>query len=524
MSTPNLNQTNNQARGQSRAINIQPSQVTQLLQALKQEVALAKAAGNDTARAQHHSVKAESIKQILLDYQAQQKAKMAQQRGLQQQQSMSQTQQMAGLSRGNQLGMQGNLQSVGNSNFQQQQQPRPQTAPQAQQMGMNTTTSDNQRANSGTPSLPANTITEKNFSEVKLRLEEFERKIHQLENSKKNYTLPEQISQVESSITELKSKYSKYQKFALYMRTQLMERARAQGQSQGSQMGQNQQSTASQNFNQVGQQMVSSQGSVSTPSTAQGQGLPLSQTPPISLPQQVVQNQASHVQASGDKKPQMGKSTSPVPQSQPQSSSASPARINSNLNLQGITKQSAPSLPISSSINVRPPQPVTMKPNNISRPTLSGGVANGFGQILGTPAIVKIPTYELNQSGNAQIPDNGGRVLTKRKLNELVQTIGADQGDGKTVIDGDVEELLLDLADEFINSVTGFACRLAKHRKVESIDVRDVQLHLEKNWNIRIPGYSMDEIKSTRRWQPTPTYQQKVSGVEISKSVNDISG
>ena len=103
----------------------------------------------------------------------------------------------------------------------------------------------------------------------------------------------------------------------------------------------------------------------------------------------------------------------------------------------------------------------------------------------------------------------------------MINTIGVDVGDGKTTIDGNVEEFLLDLADEFIHSVTSFACRLAKHRKVDSIEARDVQLHLDKNWNIKIPGYAMDEIRSTRKIQPSTSYSQKVQGVEVSKAVND---
>ncbi|CCK71880.1 Taf12p KNAG_0I00890 [Huiozyma naganishii CBS 8797] len=217
----------------------------------------------------------------------------------------------------------------------------------------------------------------------------------------------------------------------------------------------------------------------------------------------------------------------PVPQSQSQTQlpqSQPPQRTQSNSNSSGnnsnvtghppsatptvpanhpakhkIFKESEPSVPIPESIDTVQPAQVAYK---VNRPTITGGSGMNA-PALNTPVNVKIPVYEADTD----------RVLSKRKLRELVRTVGVDEGDGETVMDGDVEQLLLDLADDFVSDVTAFACRLAKHRGSDSLEARDVQLHLERNWNIRLPGYATDEIRSTRKWNGTSAYHQKLNAI-----------
>ncbi|XP_064801311.1 transcription initiation factor TFIID subunit 12 isoform X2 [Oncorhynchus masou masou] len=140
----------------------------------------------------------------------------------------------------------------------------------------------------------------------------------------------------------------------------------------------------------------------------------------------------------------------------------------------------------------------TVKAEASSTPPLATSMANSSaatpGRVMGTPGPA------------GRISPEGSQVLSKKKLQDLVREI-----DPNEQLDEDVEEMLLQIADDFIDSVVTAACQLARHRKSNTLEVKDVQLHLERQWNMWIPGYGSDEIRPYKKACTTEAHKQRMA-------------
>ncbi|XP_050442215.1 transcription initiation factor TFIID subunit 12 [Adelges cooleyi] len=97
-------------------------------------------------------------------------------------------------------------------------------------------------------------------------------------------------------------------------------------------------------------------------------------------------------------------------------------------------------------------------------------------------------------------------LLTKTRLRELVKEV-----DPNEQLEEDVEDLLLQLSDDFVDELVKAACAFAKHRKSNMIEVKDVQLYLERYLNMWIPGFGTDELRAYKKAPITEAHKQRTA-------------
>lgn len=100
------------------------------------------------------------------------------------------------------------------------------------------------------------------------------------------------------------------------------------------------------------------------------------------------------------------------------------------------------------------------------------------------------------------------------KLRELTHGI-----DPNVRLEPEAVDVLQDVANDFVDNLAAFACELALHRGGTTLEARDIQLALEKNWNMRLVGVGdhLAELKVIKKTTVTEAHKQRVNDVRRSK-------
>ncbi|XP_074286318.1 transcription initiation factor TFIID subunit 12 [Silene latifolia] len=158
-------------------------------------------------------------------------------------------------------------------------------------------------------------------------------------------------------------------------------------------------------------------------------------------------------------------------------------------------------------LSSRNPQPV-INQQQISRVQASGN-QRPPPPVMGQTSIMHSgPTDNI---ATTEALESCTRILSKRSIQELVSQV-----DPLEKLDPEVEDVLVEIADDFIDSVTTFGCSLAKHRKSNTLEAKDILLHLERTWNMTLPGFSGDEIKTYKKPVANEIHKERLAVIKKS--------
>ncbi|XP_049843998.1 transcription initiation factor TFIID subunit 12-like [Schistocerca gregaria] len=114
----------------------------------------------------------------------------------------------------------------------------------------------------------------------------------------------------------------------------------------------------------------------------------------------------------------------------------------------------------------------------------------------GTRVPTSMPPFDVPPAGGpARNPppgpeEPGAAPHARTRLHDIVKELDPNER-----LSDEVEDVLLELADDFVEATVRAACLSARHRRSAVVEARDVQLHLERHWNMWLPGFGTEEVQ-----------------------------
>ncbi|KAL2250759.1 transcription initiation factor TFIID subunit 12 [Sesamum indicum] len=274
------------------------------------------------------------------------------------------------------------------------------------------------------------------------------------------------------------------------------------------------QSPAAQNFQGHGMLRVSSLGSPGSPSPSSSQSpQPQNQPwlssgtqgkPPLPTPSLRPQTSTQSFQQRPHIPQQHHQNMSTTPQQQPIGSSQQPPQ------------SSASGQPLEHHGQQYPPSRIQQSLSHQQQITRGSGLGNQKPPLGMTQSSASHPGA-LSKTAITDTEESSNRIVSKRSIQELVNQI-----DPSEKLDPEVEDILVEIAEDFVESITTFGCSLAKHRKSTTLEAKDILLHLERNWNMTLPGFGGDEIKTYKKPIVSDIHRERLAAIKKSIVATDM--
>jgi len=139
----------------------------------------------------------------------------------------------------------------------------------------------------------------------------------------------------------------------------------------------------------------------------------------------------------------------------------------------------------------------TMKQQGMVSRTPLPGISNPVRVRLGNPALM---------NNSIPPPPESNKLFTKKSFEDIVNEI-----DPNLVIDEDLQEHLMLVMDDFVDEAVSSACTLAAHRESNTLEVKDMKLHLERLHNIYVPGFGGDDSQQKENFKATEAHKQRMA-------------
>ncbi|XP_031253222.1 transcription initiation factor TFIID subunit 12-like isoform X2 [Pistacia vera] len=109
----------------------------------------------------------------------------------------------------------------------------------------------------------------------------------------------------------------------------------------------------------------------------------------------------------------------------------------------------------------------------------------------------------------------------------MVQPITVQQATQSRVVSAESDESNNQIVskrsiNELVNQIITFGCSLAKHRKSDTLEAKDILLHVERNWNMTLPGFSCDEIKTYRKPLTNDIHKERLAVIKKSVMATEL--